>query len=159
MIFDLRTVEGTKKFIIDWLGIDNDSLMRYALLNCNEIDVDNFCEEHGIDLNNISIDDLTYVASHVTTCSDELQSIRNYGLVDLKLTLSLPTPLKKFLKEHGIEFDIETKTMKVCGETFDVSYKKKNNLDRDSLEGKLHKIARKLFYLCRATKNMAVLFI
>lgn len=146
MMFDLRTVEGTKKFIIDWLGIHNDSLMKYVLLNCNEINVDNFCEEYEIDLDNIGIEDLTYIASHVTTCSDELESIQNYGLLDLKLTLSLPTPLQKFLKEHGVEFDIEKKTMKIYTETFDISYKKKNHFNEDSLEGELQDIARRLFY-------------
>ena len=146
MRFDLRTVDDAKKFLIDWLEVNNLSLTEYILLNSDGIDVDDFCQEHKIDLNELEIHNLTYIASHVTTSSDELETIKTYGLMDLKLALSSPTPLKEFLAEHVIEFDIVSKTMKLGTEVFDVSYKRKNFIDRDSLEGKLNRIAHKLFY-------------
>lgn len=149
MQFDLRTVVGAKKFLLDWLGIDDKSLMNYLMYNNQEINVDDFCEQLGINLDDYEINNITYVASHVTTCIDDLESIREYGLMDLTSVLTLPTPLNNFLRSHGIEFDVENRTMKVEGNSYDVSYNKdsqSNFIDRESLTGRLNAIAHKLYY-------------
>ncbi|MUG46314.1 hypothetical protein [Paenibacillus woosongensis] len=149
MRFDLRTIDGTKKFLIDWLGVDENILMNYVICNCNEIDVNDFCEVHGINLNEVETDHLTYVASHVTTCTDELESIKKHGLMNLQLALTLSTPLNIYLRSHGIEFDIGNQIMRVGSESYDVSYNSDSYngfLDSESFKSKLKDIGHKLFY-------------
>jgi hypothetical protein len=147
--FDLRTVVGAKKFLFDWLGIDDISVMNYLKCNNQGIDVDDFCEQLGVSLNEYEVNNITYVASHVTTCIDDLGSIKEYGLMDLTSVLTLPTPLKQFLRSYGIEFDVKNGIMKVEDKSYDVSYNKDSQngfIDRESLIGRLKAIGHKLYF-------------
>ncbi|NBI05752.1 hypothetical protein [Senegalia massiliensis] len=149
MRFDLRNVEGTKKFLHDWVGVDEISIISYIIDNSEDIDIDDFCERYNISLDDLEIDNITYVASHVTTCLDGLETIKKYGIMDLTSVLSYPTPLNIFLQNHGIEFDIDKRIMKVGNKSYDVSYNTNSNksfLDRRSLEGRLNSIGHKLYY-------------
>ncbi len=149
MRFDLRTIEGTKKFLFDWLGIDEKTIINYIIDKGEEVDADDFCEQNNIFLDKFEINDITYIASHVTTCLDGLEAIKKFGLMDLTSILTNETSLKEFLKSYGIEFDIENRIMKIENKSYDVSYdtdSRKGFIDRGSFEAKLDSIGHKLYY-------------
>lgn len=49
--------------------------------------------------------DCNVVCRHITTSSDNLQSIKSFGLLRLDQLLTLKTPLSSFLKRYGIVVD------------------------------------------------------
>lgn len=87
------------------------------------------------------------VAFQVTTCNDECAEIKKNGLRNLQWVLSNDTALCRFLKEHNISFDIESKLMYIGGNAYGVDYEKYMNLDVISRrKEQLHKIGHKIYY-------------
>ena len=94
--------------------------------------LDKFCEHFGLDVNETkkyllnvdfvhtsyskmaadlklnllkSTNECEIYCKHLTTCSDDLESIKRYGLLRLDEVLVADTPLKRFLAEYNIQID------------------------------------------------------
>lgn len=66
-----------------------------------------FLKITGIKLDSIDVSNVHFKCRHITTISDDFKSIKKYGLMDLKMTLTEDTPLRNFLAEHEIYIDVE----------------------------------------------------
>ncbi|NBJ03417.1 hypothetical protein D3Z62_25840 [Lachnospiraceae bacterium] len=66
-----------------------------------------FLEHYPIQLDMIDISDIELHCKHITTSFDRMESFKKYGFLTLNKTLSQETPLKKFLSDRGISFDLD----------------------------------------------------
>lgn len=74
-----------------------------------------FLERFNIDVNNVDDRNIYLRLKHVTTSTDELRCLRENGLRDLKFMLQEPTPLNQFLKDNGIEINVDERIIKIDG--------------------------------------------
>lgn len=147
--FDLRNKEGAIKFLIDWLEVDKDSIENFLICSNSNFEVDDFLQFCEIDLSVKSIDNIKYIASHVTTTVDNLEFMKSNGLMDLATLLSIESPLKQFLSSNGLVFNIEKKQLYYNGFNYDIDYyrnDKSEHFERGSLEEKIDRIAHKICY-------------
>lgn len=147
--FDLRDVTGSLKFLEEWLGVSKKSIMDYIVNSQSNIDVDDFLEIGSIDIDSLDIENISYIASHVTTTIDNLAFMKSNGLMDLATLLTLDSPLSKYLASHNLVFDITNKRL-LCNETeYDIDYYREGKskfIDRESIEGRVDSIAHKVCY-------------
>jgi len=68
-----------------------------------------------VGLDEIDISNLELHCKHITTQIDDCESLRRYGLLTLQKALEFDTPLKCFLQERGIVFNIETRKVAYKG--------------------------------------------
>lgn len=87
--FNLNIVE-VKKYLLKVDSIHTSYSEMVANLNLNLLN---------------SIDDCGVHCKHITTCNDDLDSIKNYGLLRLDQVLTMDTPLKSFLSNYKIQID------------------------------------------------------
>lgn len=109
--------------------------------DATKLTVENLLSEFMIDEDAIEIKDLGVYAMHYTSNYDDCQSINETGLRDLKYTLSNNTPLKNFLEDNGICFNIDSGVMYIRKEPIDVKYDQSNPKTSDEING----IARKVY--------------
>ena len=79
-----------------------------------------FVKEFNILADKINTTNTYVTAKHLTTLPDNGLSLRKYGLLNLKGALDKETPLRKFLRNKKIEFDVEQKKIKILGKTVDI---------------------------------------
>ena len=122
-----------------------DFISDYVLESRN--DFDTFFVRHLKEAERLDIDQLEFVAIHVTTNGDDCAEIKKNGLKDLQKVLQEETELSMFLKKRGIWFDIPSKIMHIDDKNFDIDYKKYTNWDRMIKQvDALYSIGRKIFY-------------
>ena len=92
----------------------SDTFVKLLELNHKDIPVWKLAQTFQLDLMQPTFD-CEVVCRHVTTCDDQLDSIKKYGFLTLSEVLKKDTPLKKFLLKYGIEIDAEKKKM-IIGE-------------------------------------------
>ena len=102
----------------------------------------NFNKEYGLSTASRHVDEICFCGVHYTSNDDENVAIQNFGLRDLQFSLSADTPLKRFLSEHDIHFNVEAKTMAIGTKIFDISYHR-GSFDIDN---PISYIARKVYY-------------
>lgn len=123
MIYDITTLESLLKSMSEYLQIPANKIVKYILNKKDEYFLDDFLDVFGIDDNKLLNNDLVLTLFHVTTNNDNCLSIKKHGLVNLQKSIMLDTPLSKYLKSHGIIFDVDMKVIHYK----DVSY----NMNKD----------------------------
>lgn len=88
-------------------------------LECHK-DVNAFYEKYRIVMDSIDIEKLEIAAFHVTTCVDDCNEIKLYGLHNLQWVLENDTQLRRFLKQNYISFDIDNKCVYVGENVYDM---------------------------------------
>lgn len=115
LIFDITTKENAYKFLYQFLNIDKETIDCFIKRNPIDYNISKFIGEiESITENKIkdkSVKDINLVVLHMTTNPDNCEAIKQYGLLNLQQSLTLDTPLKKYLSKFGIEFDIFNKIM------------------------------------------------
>jgi hypothetical protein len=124
-----------QQFINEHVVIEN---IRF---DATKLTVENFLSEFMIDEETLDIKELDVYVIHYTSNYDDCQSINESGLRDLKYTLSNNTPLKNFLEDNGICFNIDSGVMYIRKEPFDIKYDQSNTKTFNELSG----IARKVY--------------
>lgn len=146
MLFDLRTHKSAIEFLSQFTSIEENDIFRYLLeKKFNLVNVD-FINDFNIDIDEISVENVTYVVSHVTSSNDELNSIKSLGIRNLQEVLSVDTPLSKFLRGNDIHFDIANKKMMCKGISYDIDFKTGQYYEHNSLNEKLNSIGHKIYY-------------
>lgn len=110
-LFNITSFEGSLHFLIDYLEIDAKSVIEYVKSDDNEIDVDDFIDLFNISLDKLEHENIEAVALHVPSNDDDCKSIKSIGLLNLQQALTMNTPIKKYLSEFQIEFDVSNKLM------------------------------------------------
>lgn len=147
--FDIRNATYAKRFLEEWLDINEDSIINYIAESRTGTDANEFCDINKIEIESKSVEKIRYVASHVTTTIDNLEYHKNNGLMDLASLLSSDSPMSQYLLSFGLNFDIENKELQYNDTVYNIDYyrdDKSKFFDRDSLEGKIDSIAHKVCY-------------
>lgn len=125
MIYDIRTTEYAKKTLTNLTGVPitvwKQYLGREHEYKYTDDLVADVINSHG----NLprSYRDLEFVYSHVTTSSNECESFRKHGILDLKQSyLNHDSELRMFLEKHDIYIDIDNRMLKYREQEFDISF-------------------------------------
>ena len=146
MHYNLTNPDASYYWLHEALQIRQGELIETYVIECNN-DFDTFYEKYCPLIDKIDVENMEVVAFQVTTCNDECAEIKKNGLRNLQWVLSNDTALCRFLKEHNISFDIESKLMYIGGNAYGVDYEKYMNLDVISRrKEQLHKIGHKIYY-------------
>lgn len=105
--FDIRTAISAQEFLTKWLNLESNQIMSYILENSTGVNVDGFVGLFKIDIDSLNVNYIKYIVSHVTTTIDNFDYMKQYGLLDLATLLRMDSPLNRYLKNQGIEFDID----------------------------------------------------
>lgn len=119
--FDVTSSDSAYGFLLDTLGLQPGELIMEYLVECGR-DIDLFLERNGHRLDKLDIQDVRFVAFHVTGSLDDCAEIKESGIRNLQYVLSHDTMLSKLLKRGEITFDIENRIMYVGGKSFDIDY-------------------------------------
>ncbi|MGB3367656.1 MAG: hypothetical protein WBA54_09210, partial [Acidaminobacteraceae bacterium] len=111
MVFDVTSEQTSKKFLSDFLDIDEKKINDFIQNATDDIFVDEFLEYIDRTLVERDIDKLSLAAIHITTNDDKCQSIREIGIVNLQHALTMDTPLSRYLKSYDISFYIYNNLM------------------------------------------------
>lgn len=98
----------TLKSMCDCFELDELDVIEY-LLRFSEPSFLEFIKNFKLDLFKYDSSNVFIRCRHITTSNENLKTFREYGLLNLKQVLTSDTPLKLFLKNNDIEFDIESK--------------------------------------------------
>lgn len=151
VVFNFFELDTLIKSMCDFFYIEEDQMKKFIKENINnpiENLINDFLETFNITDEFISNSDNCYVKlKHITTCNDNLESIKKYGLKDLVFLLKKEDSfLKKFLKERGIEIIYEEKRMIICGKNRELKINyKMDELDEYMNERDLGIIYSKLY--------------
>lgn len=92
----------------------------------------------------INYEFLNFVFQHITTSSENCETIRKYGILDLKQAYCAQnSELNKFLHDYDIDIDLSNHTLNYDGKKYDISYKHciPNNREEDCCK----KIGRRFY--------------
>ncbi|HJJ11543.1 MAG TPA: hypothetical protein OIM49_07405 [Clostridiaceae bacterium] len=130
MKYDIRTKESAKKFIKDFLEIDDKELK--SILEKYENDVE-FFETNYIDkIKSKEINELEIYGYHFTTNPDNCKAIKFEGIKNLQEVLKSENEFTNLLKKYQIRFDIENSKMYYKNEKIDISFDNICSNDRTS---------------------------
>ena len=144
--FDITTPDNAYGFLLDTLELQPGELIMEYLVNCGR-NVGVFLERNRYRLDNLNLQDVRFVAFHVTASLDDCKEIKENGIRDLQYVLSHNTMLSRLLKCVDINFDIENRIMNVNGRNYDVDYDYyRGHMLLTSKEECLDSIARRIYY-------------
>lgn len=144
--FDVTSSDNAYGFLLDTLGLQPGELVMEYLVECNG-DVDLFLERNRYRLNDLDIQDVHYVAFHVTASLDNCREIKENGIRDLQYVLSHNTMLTRMLNCGDINFDIKNCLMCVNGRHVNIDYEYYRGCRFLSPEEKrLESIAHRIYY-------------
>lgn len=127
MVYDIRTKEKALDTLITLTGVEESIWIKYTS-RINEYPyIDNMIEDVVNKFGSFPSNylDFEFIYSHITTSSNNCESIKKYGLLDLCNAYECTTSeLRMFLDEHGIEIDLSRKILIYQGKKFDISYPK-----------------------------------
>jgi hypothetical protein len=119
LLFDITTKEKAYEFLTEFLNIERYIIEEFIFKNPNDYNIEDFISylepTNNIKLKDININDLEMVVMHITTNDDNCKSINKYGLMNLQQSLTLNTPLRKYLDGFGFEFDFYNKVFFIDG--------------------------------------------
>ncbi|MBU3135035.1 hypothetical protein KPL39_02010 [Clostridium gasigenes] len=134
-ILDCRNLETTLKSLEEILGLESEKITEYIENHKGSVDVEEFLDEIGIENPIIS----HIIIQHLTTASDECESIKKYGIVNTKKVLEWETSLNRFLKENDIYFDFTNDNVKLFFKNKEVKLVKHDSFNRNLT---LHKLTK-----------------
>lgn len=144
--FDVTSSDSAYGFLLETLEMQPSDLIMEYLVECGK-DADLFCERNRHLLDKLDLQDVRFVAFHVTGSLDDCQEIKETGIRNLQYVLSHNTMLSRLLKRGDITFDIENRIMCVNGRLFDIDYEHYRGRHLLSPEEeRLDSIAHRIYY-------------
>lgn len=144
ILFNITNNETALQFLHDLLGINEEDLLMYIWEKKTLDETNGFIQHFRIDLESLDISAVEAVSIHVTTNNDRCETIKKYGLLNLQNALTMETPIKRYLKSYGLEFDIGQNIMCVDEQLIDITFNKKS-FSIDEKEEQLWDISRKIY--------------
>lgn len=91
-------------------GIEESTLVALSkIANLHDDPTAYFLSLWPVKLDEVDISNVELHCKHITTQIDGFESFRKYGFLTLRKALECETPLKSFLEQRGIVFNIETR--------------------------------------------------
>lgn len=128
MLYDIRDKYRAAKTLENLTGVSEKRWLREEEQNIGRIDYSRededikriIKENHGY---YPKLEEIELVLTHITTSSDECQSIKDNGLLDLGKSYQLTSSdLRKFLNLNGIEILIDDCKLRYGGREYDIKY-------------------------------------
>lgn len=109
IIYDLSTIDTCMQFLTTITKRNREDIDNFLRLQEKEPysydDVlEDFLNTLQVNLEEMNVEDITFAGIHITTNNDNCASIKKYGLLNLRQALTMDTPIKRFLKDWGIQF-------------------------------------------------------
>ena len=146
IFFDISTPDSAYFFLLDIVGFSSEELIMEYRVECDS-DLDLFWERNKHRIEGIDINDVHFLAFHVTGSLDECSEIKKIGIRNLQYVLSHNTMLSKLLSQNGIHFDIEKRVMFIDDKQYNVDYDYYRNYRRGTpTEKELESIAHRIYY-------------
>lgn len=146
MLFDIRTHASAINFLQEFLQTDFASI-EYEYIVEDNLDFNIFWAKWLDQISSISIDEIKYLAFHVTSSSNDCLEIKSNGIKNLQSVLSEKTNLKSKLQEYGVRFDIENKLLFYRQQEINIDYDKyKGHFDLSPFEKRIERVAHKIYY-------------
>lgn len=144
--YDITTSNKAFEFLLNELGFCSEDLIMEFHVNCNN-DIELFWERNKHHIENIDINQVRFVAFHVTGSLDDCSEINTFGIRNLQYVLSHNTKLSCLLKECGISFNIEKRTMSIGNTIYNIDFDYYCNCRiKSSFDEKLKSVAHRVFY-------------
>ena len=144
MIFDISNEKSSKKFLAEFLDIDEKLIDYYIEGATDAYFLDEFLEKVDRSVEDKSINNLSIAALHMTSNNDQCRSIKELGILNLNQVLSMETPISRFLKDYGISFDISNNLMFIKDKILELKFDYLRE-EIDSAKGKINNLARKIY--------------
>lgn len=145
LIFDITSEESSRNFLKDFLSIDDEQMSDYVETAHEGVDVDEFIERVNLDLEELDVDKILLSVLHITTSNDECRSIKEIGLLNLQQALTMETPLRNFLRDYNVQFDIYNNLMCVGDRFHEIKYDS-SFYETETFKGKMNNVARKIYF-------------
>lgn len=107
------------KSMCNYFELDELKVRDY-LCELNECDFLEFIKTFRVNLFKYDSSKTFIRCRHMTTSNEKLKSFKEYGLLNLKEALTFETPLKSFLKQNDVEFNIESKCLFYKGKRYEL---------------------------------------
>lgn len=116
MIFDGSSIDSMKKSLTEILRLNEEELIRsivyyycdnISTFDNNEFLYDDFIDYIGLDDKIILYDEIFFF--HSLSVIDELESLKMFGLVNLRDSLTKETTFKKYLNKKGVFINLQDK--------------------------------------------------
>ena len=104
-LYDITNPNVAYNWLYEALKMKQGDLIDAYCLECHK-DVNAFYEKYRIVMDSIDIEKLEIAAFHVTTCVDDCNEIKLYGLHNLQWVLENDTQLRRFLKQNYISLSL-----------------------------------------------------
>ncbi len=121
MNFDLRTPDSAYEFILTFMNMTPDEYIMEKKVEC-ENDFESFWKRNSKHIESIDISNFKIIAFHILGSLDECQEIKKNGIMNLQRVLSEETILSNLLKNNGIIFNIEEKTVNYNSKIYNIDY-------------------------------------
>lgn len=144
VIFDMTTFEDAYNSLSQLTGIYPEELLKYIYLHDIDTDPSELFTYFNLDEQKIMDREIFLASWHVTTNDDECESIKKYGLRNLQEAIKLDTTLSRFLKELGVNINIDDKKLFYQDKTYDLSKDYKGFYLTDE-EEKISSVRRKIY--------------
>lgn len=112
-VYDGSSLESVKRSLASVLNISEDILIEkivyYYCENLSNFDDNEFLYEEFIDYLGLEDEDIRFdyiEIFHIISTIDNLDTVKEVGLIDLRKTLTKETSLNNYLKGKGIEFNV-----------------------------------------------------
>lgn len=126
--FEMKNSMYAAKVLANYFELDLKSVINRIDKDFNLLDV---IEDFKIDLNRIYHKETVLTCRHATTTDDNLESVREKGLLNLKQMLEERTSLSDFLLSHGITVNVSDRQFIYKGQTHPIYSLRKHNLEEE----------------------------
>ncbi|MBW4080263.1 hypothetical protein [Paenibacillus sp. S150] len=123
IVYDLTSINGTMKGLFDHLNINANTIKSYTKHCMGEYSIEDFLDFLNITDDGLLSGEILLVTLHVTTNNDNCSSIRELGLLNSQQSLTLDTPLKRYLQQKGVSIDILGREIRYKEKIYDLSRK------------------------------------
>lgn len=146
MIYDLRTINSSLDFLSEVLSTNRNTIYQEIEKQPDYIHLSKFIDILNTRLIYTKLDSLRLVISHVTTTIDDNKFLFENGLINLQNILTYDSPLKNFLINFNIHFDIKNKAIIYNNELFSIDRNDYNGyVGCNNKDAYLKEIARKIY--------------
>lgn len=121
--FNFFDYDSTYDVMCQYFNLDDVDVTLFLSENLSKsISLQDFIDRFHINLSNFDPSEVTINAKHVTTQPEDFYSLKKYGLLNLKDSLELDTSFSRFLKNNGLTFKLNEKTMNFNNHEYNIQY-------------------------------------
>lgn len=136
VVFNFFQADTIIQSMSDFFNIEQEQIKSFMEYNGDKeakIMAKEFLQKFNItDESNFNFNNCYIKLKHITTCHDNLESIKKFGLKDLVFSLKQDdSELRNFFKKRNIDIIYEEKKLIICGKEYELKDKYPQNYSND----------------------------